>query len=127
MPIKSIDPRITRANIEIQEKDSQTGEQVLKKLDHWQTYEVFAQNKRGEHYSHVGSLHAPNPEIAKEQFGRRNKITGIWITKTSDIFSVTENEEEMFELNSEKVYREAGGYKVMDKINKFKKQNKKGN
>lgn len=129
MPIKSIDPRITRANIEIQNKETSKENKVLEKLDHWQTYEVFAQNKRGEHYSHVGSLHAPNPEmawiLAKEQFGRRNKITGIWITKTSDIFSVTENEEEMFELNSEKIYREAGGYKVMERINKFKKENKK--
>jgi ring-1,2-phenylacetyl-CoA epoxidase subunit PaaB len=124
MPIKSLDPRITRANLET----DKNGVETLDKHEHWQTYEVFTQPKRGDRYIHAGSLHAPNNDmawvLAKEQFGRRNKCTGLWVVKTTDIYTVTEGDDEMFERNQEKIYREAGGYKVMEKINKYKKENK---
>jgi ring-1,2-phenylacetyl-CoA epoxidase subunit PaaB len=125
MPIKSLDPRVTRA--EIPENEELTPE--LSELDHWQTYEVFSQAKKGDRHIHAGSLHAPNPEmayiLAKEQFGRRNKCVSIWVVKTSDVFSLDTDEEELYERNNEKVYREAGGYKVMEKINAYKKANTK--
>ncbi|HEX2788136.1 MAG TPA: 1,2-phenylacetyl-CoA epoxidase subunit PaaB [Ignavibacteria bacterium] len=124
MAIKSLDPRITRANIEAEKNAVNT----LDAHDHWQTYEVFTQEKRGDKYVHVGSLHAPNNDmawvLAKEQFGRRNKCTGLWVVKTTDIFTGIDDEEEMFERNQEKIYREAGGYKVMERINKYKKGQK---
>ncbi|KAA0210377.1 MAG: hypothetical protein OZ913_02390 [Ignavibacteriaceae bacterium] len=123
MKIRSLDPRITRLEIE------KNKEPVidLKPLDHWQTFEVFVQVKKGQHHSHVGSLHAPNPEmayiLAKEQFGRRTKIVSLWVVKTADVFTAP-GDEIMFERNDEKIYREAGGYKVMDRINRFKKSKK---
>lgn len=72
-------------------------------------------------------MHAPNPEmayiLAKEQFGRRTKIVSLWVVKTADVFTAP-GDEIMFERNDEKIYREAGGYKVMDRINRFKKSKK---
>ncbi|CAN5401058.1 hypothetical protein BH10BAC5_BH10BAC5_07570 [soil metagenome] len=125
MPIKSIDPRITRANINLNEKEP---EEVLKPMGHWQTYECFHQGKRGEHHVHVGSLHAPNDEmaviLAKEQFGRRSRCVNIWVVKTSSVFTFDIDDEDIFLNNIEKSYREASGYKVMDKINKYKKEHK---
>ena len=123
MKIRSLDPRVTRLEIE------KNKEPVidLKPLDHWQTFEVFVQVKKGQHHSHVGSLHAPNPEmayiLAKEQFGRRTKIVSLWVVKTADVFTAP-GDEIMFERNDEKIYREAGGYKVMDRTNRFKKSKK---
>lgn len=124
MKIKSLDPRVSR--LEIDKEDSQSIE--LPPLDQWQTFEVFTQVKKGQHHGHVGSLHAPNHEmayiLAKEQYGRRSKIVNLWVVKTADVFTSI-GDEVMFERNDEKIYREAGGYKVMDKINKYKAKNKK--
>lgn len=121
--IKSIDPRITREQLP-QEPDNNP----LREIHHWHTYEVFHQERSGEHHKHVGSLHAPNAEmallLAKEQYARRYKCVNMWVVKTSDIFRTEKQDEDIFETTPEKIYREAGGYKVMDRINKFKEKNK---
>jgi ring-1,2-phenylacetyl-CoA epoxidase subunit PaaB len=118
--IKSLDPRITRAGIE---PDKQI--EPLKELDNWETYEVFHQKKRGDQHMHVGIVHAPNSEMAmlfaKEQFGRRGISVNIWVVKTRDVFVTEYEDQDIFETTPEKIYREAGGYKVMEKINKYKK------
>ena len=70
MIIKSLDPRIDRAALD---DESKVGE--LSGNEHFQTYEVFQQVKRGTHHQHVGNVHAPNAEMAmlfaKEQYCRR--------------------------------------------------------
>lgn len=123
MSLKSLDPRITRE--ELPDKPENT---PLKEIHHWNTFEVFHQSKTGEHHIHVGSLHAPNAEMAlifaKEQFARRYNCVNLWVVKTSDILSTKKEDEEIFETTPEKLYREASGYKVMEKINKFKKDRK---
>lgn len=125
MPIKSLDPRVTRENLP--EKPDNNS---IEDLNHWITYEVFHQSKKGDRHTHVGSLHAPNSEmamiLAKEQFGRRYKCVNLWVVKTSDVFTFGYEDEDVFETNPEKIYREAGGYKVMDRINKFKIEKKEG-
>lgn len=121
MPIKSLDPRVTRENL-----PEQPNADPIKNLSHWQTYEVFHQSKKGDRHIHVGSIHAPNEEmaviLAKEQFARRYKCVSIWVVKTSDVFTTDYDDEDIFESNSGKIYREASGYKVMDRINKFKEE-----
>jgi ring-1,2-phenylacetyl-CoA epoxidase subunit PaaB len=123
MPIKSLDPRVTRANIPEASK-----QEPISDLTHWQTYEVFHQAKTGDRHIHVGSLHAPNPEmafiLAKEQYGRRYKTVSIWVVKTADVFTHDSDDKDIYTTTPEKGYREASGYKVMDKINKFKEEHK---
>ncbi|TNE81210.1 MAG: 1,2-phenylacetyl-CoA epoxidase subunit B [Bacteroidetes bacterium] len=120
MKIKSLDPRITRAGIESEE----SMEIQLQPLDHFETYEVFHQKKRGTHHQHVGTVHAPNPEMAllfgKEQYGRRGACVNIWVTKTADIFASDYDDSDIFDTTPEKLYREAAPYKVMDRINEYK-------
>jgi len=120
--IKSLDPRITRAEIELENPIS-----PLKDLDQWETYEVFHQKKRGDQHMHVGIVHAPNAEMAmlfaKEQYGRRGMSVNIWVVKTKDVLTSEYEDTDMFDV-TEKLYREASGYKVMEKINKYKKENK---
>ena len=121
--IKSLDPRVTREQIEL---DNQIA--PLQELDQWETYEVFHQKKRGDQHMHVGIVHAPNPEMAllfgKEQYGRRGITANIWVVKTANVFASEYEDQDIFGAVPEKQYREAGGYKVMEKINKYKKENK---
>ena len=121
--IKSLDPRITREQIE-----ENNSIEPLTPMDNWETYEVFHQKKRGDQHMHVGIVHAPNPEMAllfgKEQYGRRNITANIWVVKTANVFACEYDDADMFETTPEKQYREAGGYKVMEKINKYKKAQK---
>jgi ring-1,2-phenylacetyl-CoA epoxidase subunit PaaB len=121
--IKSLDPRVTREQIA-----DDNAIAPLAEMDQWETYEVFHQKKRGDQHMHVGIVHAPNADMAmlfgKEQYGRRGVSANIWVVKTIHVMASEYEDQDMFETIPEKVYREAGGYKVMDKINKYKKKAK---
>ena len=99
----------------------------LPAMDNWETWEVFHQKKRGDHHIHVGIVHAPNTDMAlvmaKETFGRRGITANLWVVKTANVHPTSYDDTDMFTTTPEKIYREAGGYKVMDKINKYKKEN----
>jgi ring-1,2-phenylacetyl-CoA epoxidase subunit PaaB len=86
----------------------------------WEVYEVFHQKARGEHHVHVGSVHAPDPEmalvLAKEQYARRMACVNLWVVKASDIQSSDYADQDMFAHAIDKSYREAYGYKVVKKI-----------
>jgi ring-1,2-phenylacetyl-CoA epoxidase subunit PaaB len=120
--IKSLDPRIAREQLS---EDNTIA--PLTPMDNWETYEVFHQKKRGDQHLHVGIVHAPNAEMAmlfaKDQFGRRGITANIWVVQTSHVMASEYEDQDIFETTPEKQYREAGGYKVMDKINKYKKEN----
>jgi ring-1,2-phenylacetyl-CoA epoxidase subunit PaaB len=123
MKIESLDPRITRAALD---ENSQDGE--LQALDHFQTYEVFEQKKRGTHHMHVGSVHAPNSELAmmfaKEQYTRRGNCVNLWVVKTSEIFVTQYEDADIFENTPSKLHRDPNSYKVMDRIKAFKERQK---
>ena len=122
MIIKSLDPRIDRAALD---DESKVGE--LLGNEHFQTYEVFQQVKRGTHHQHVGSVHAPNAEMAmlfaKEQYCRRGAAVNLWVVKTADVFVTEYQDADIFETTEDKLYRDPNSYKVMDRINAFKARN----
>lgn len=119
MSNQSLDPRVNRLDLEGNEGTQQEHES-------WQTYEVFHQAKRGKQHVHVGSLHAPDKDLAmvfaKEQYGRRNKCVNLWVVKTADIFALNIEDEDMFATTPEKQHREAIIYKVRDRIQAFKEK-----
>ena len=121
MIVKSLDPRVSRAQID----DTKAMDEV-QPLDQWQTYEVFHQKKRGTHHSHVGSVHAPNPEMAilfaKEQYARRGVCVNLWVVKTADIFATDYEDEDIFATTPDKKHRDPESYKVMDRIKAFKER-----
>jgi len=123
MKIESLDPRISRAGI-----DENTQEGELKLMDHFQTYEVFEQKKRGTHHVHVGSVHAPNSELAmmfaKEQYTRRGQCVNLWVVKTSEIFVTEYEDADIFENTATKLHRDPNSYKVMDRIKAYKERQK---
>lgn len=123
--IQSLDPRISRALI-----PENSDIEPLTDNELFETYEVLHQAKTGGRHTHVGSVHAPNAEMAylfaKEQFGRRMATTSIWVVKTTDIFTIAPDgeESELFENapSAEKDYRNANAWKVRDKIDRYKKE-----
>lgn len=120
--IQSLDPRITRSHLSENPEPSPLTENEL-----FETYEVFHQAKTGARHIHVGSVHAPNEEMAylfaKEQFGRRMTTTSLWVVRTTNIFTVDEDAELYSTADTpEKEYRNASIWKVRDKIDRFKKE-----
>ncbi len=120
---QSLDPRVNRLQL------NASGEPVVvQDGENWNVFEVFHQEKRGAHHKHVGCVHAPNPQLAlvfaKEQFARRKKCVNLWVVRSADILAFSAEDEDMFANNLEKTYRDASGFKVMEKINRFKKSGK---
>lgn len=113
---KSLDPRVRRLDL-YKDKDG-GGEQQ------WPTYEVFHQAKKGKQVVHCGIVHAPSPELAlvfaKEQYGRRQTTTDLWVVKTTDVFTLGHELEDIFDTTPEKTFRDPGAYKVRDRIEKYK-------
>ena len=86
----------------------------------WMTWEVFHQTKRGAAHIHVGSVHAPDADMAilmaKEQFARRQACVNLWVVPTQAIHATAYEDDDMFEHGTDKSYREAFGYRVRDRI-----------
>lgn len=122
MPIISLDPRVTRLEI----PEETPGIEPIQPHEYFETYEVFHQAKSGDRHVHVGSVHAPSAELAfvfaKEQYGRRSKSYTLWVVRSSDIMTMHAEDSDMFATTPEKMYREAGGYRVRNKINDYKKE-----
>lgn len=116
---RSADPRMNRIGLPMGSQEQHQEDA----LGQWQTYEVFQQRNRGEQHIHVGSLHAPNPEmalvLAKEQFGRREKCANLWVVRTLDVFATSYEDADMFQHAFDKNYRESDGYRVKDTIEQF--------
>lgn len=77
---------------------------------------------------HVGSVHAPNSELAmmfaKEQYTRRGNCVNLWVVKTSEICVTQYEDADMFENTPSKSHRDPNSYKVMDRIKAFKERQK---
>ncbi|MBW8686144.1 1,2-phenylacetyl-CoA epoxidase subunit B [Chitinophaga rhizophila] len=120
---ESLDPRVNRLRL-----NNSDGSFSVEEGENWNVFEVFHQEKRGAHHEHVGCVHAPDANLAlifaKEQFGRRKKCVNLWVVRSADILAFDLEDEDMFANNPDKTYRDASGFKVMDKINKFKAQSK---
>ncbi len=65
---------------------------------------------------HVGSIHAPDPEVAlilaKEQYARRQACVNLWVVPVDAITASNYDDADMFERATDKSYRESWGYKT---------------
>jgi ring-1,2-phenylacetyl-CoA epoxidase subunit PaaB len=59
--------------------------------NNWSLFEVFVRSKQGLSHRHVGSLRAPDDEIALQNacdvYTRRNEGISIWVVKSELITS----------------------------------------
>jgi len=120
--LRSLDPRVERLGIP-QEQPAFEG---VPEGSHLQTFEEFHQAKSGARHIHVGSIHAPNAELAmvfaKEQYARRSECVNLWVVKSSEIITFSPDDADLFATTPEKTYRDASGYKVMQKILAWKQR-----
>lgn len=86
----------------------------------WETYEVFHQSRRGKPHEHVGSVHAPDPQmalqLARDQFARRLECVSLWVVRSKDITLTDYQDPLFFSQLFDKSYRDPKGFDAPAKI-----------
>ncbi len=87
----------------------------------WPLFEVFIRGQHGQAHRHVGSLHAPDAEMAiknaRDVYTRRNEGVSIWVAKAADIVaSAPGDKEALFEPSNAKIYRHPTFYDIPDDV-----------
>ena len=78
-------------------------------------YEVFRQERKGQAFAHAGSVAAPNQEFAelyaREQYGRRQESTALWLVPRD---AIDELDDFVDELG--RTYHRVDGYSLKAKL-----------
>lgn len=87
----------------------------------WPLWEVFIRSKQGLNHKHVGSLRAPDEQLAIENardvYTRRSEGISIWVVESANIFaSDPQDADSLYEPANSKVYRHPTFYDVPDGI-----------
>ena len=83
----------------------------------WPLWEVFIRSRRGLSHHHVGSLHAPDAEMAlrnaRDVFTRRMEGASLWVVPSAAITaSSPEERDPFFAPAADKAYRHPTFYDV---------------
>lgn len=89
--------------------------------DLWPLWEVFVRANRGLSHVHVGSLHAPDAQMAlrnaRDLYTRRHEGTSIWVVPAEALTtSDPERKGEFFESPTGKNYRHATYYTASEGV-----------
>lgn len=72
-------------------------------------YEVFAQLRRDQPFTHLGSVRAATDELAllaaKEAYVRRETPVGLWVVDRQHVVSSDPRDRDLFQLAGSKAYR----------------------
>lgn len=87
----------------------------------WPLWEVFVRAKRGLSHQHVGSLHAPDAEMAlhnaRDLYTRRAEGVSIWVVPTAQITASSPDEKDaFFDPAADKAYRHPTFYRVPEGV-----------
>ncbi len=87
----------------------------------WPLWEIFIRGQHGLAHRHVGSLHAPDAEMAmknaRDVYTRRNEGLSIWIVPSRDITASSPTAKgPYFEPANSKVYRHPTFFKIPDDV-----------
>jgi len=87
----------------------------------WPRWEVFVRGKRGLSHVHVGSLHAPDAELAlrnaRDVYTRRQEGVSIWVVKADDVTASSPSEKDsFFDPAGDKIYRHPTFYDVPEDV-----------
>ena len=93
----------------------------MEKDTQWPLWEIFIQANPGIPHKHVGSLHAPDAEMAvqnaRDVYTRRKEGISIWVVEAKNIkASSPEDMGSFFEPANDKVYRHPTFYKVPEGV-----------
>ncbi len=98
-----------------------SGEKGKASGSEWPLWEVFIRSKQGLDHKHVGSLHAPDAQMAIENardvYTRRQEGVSIWVVESKHIHASNPDEAESFyEPANDKVYRHPTFYDLPDEV-----------
>ena len=87
----------------------------------WPLYEVFVRARRGLSHVHVGSLHAPDAEMAlrnaRDIYTRRQEGVSLWVIESALITASSPDEKDpFFEPSGDKVYRHPTFYEIPEDV-----------
>ena len=87
----------------------------------WPLWEVFIRSQHGLSHRNVGSLDAPDSEMAimnaRDVYTRRNEGVSIWIVRASDIAASSPSEKgPLFDPANSKVYRHPTFYDIPEEL-----------
>ena len=87
----------------------------------WPLWEVFVRGKRGLNHVHVGSLHAPDAQMAvrnaRDLYTRRNEGVSIWVVPSEAITASSPDEKDpFFAPAGDKVYRHPTFYAISEDV-----------
>ena len=87
----------------------------------WPLWEVFVRSKGGLNHRHVGSVHAPDAELAlrhaRDTYTRRQEGVSLWVVPSASIVaSDPADSGPMFEPAADKVYRHPTFYDIPDVV-----------
>jgi phenylacetate-CoA oxygenase PaaH subunit len=78
-------------------------------------FEVFRQERRGQPFTHAGSLSAPDETFAeawaREQYGRRQESDALWVVPRTAINEVHDFPDEL-----DRTYHRVDGYSLKAKL-----------
>ena len=87
----------------------------------WPLWEVFIRSKHGLAHKHVGSLHAPDAQMAlanaRDVYTRRNEGLSIWVMRSAEITaSRPEDKHVLFDPAADKVYRHPTFFPIPEEV-----------
>ena len=87
----------------------------------WPLWEVFVRPRRGLSHGHVGSLHAPDAQMAvrnaRDVYTRRGEGISIWVVPSAAITASSPDEKDsFFDPAADKVYRHPTFYELPDEV-----------
>jgi ring-1,2-phenylacetyl-CoA epoxidase subunit PaaB len=87
----------------------------------WPLWEVFVRPRRGLSHGHVGSLHAPDADMAvrnaRDLYTRRGEGVSIWVVPSAQITASSPDEKDaFFDPAADKVYRHPTFYEIPDEV-----------
>jgi len=87
----------------------------------WPLWAVFVRGKRGLSHVHVGSLHAPDAEMAlrngRDVYTRRQEGVSLWVVRSMDITASSPDERDsFFDPAADKIYRHPTFYDIPEDV-----------
>jgi len=87
----------------------------------WPLWEIFIRGQHGMSHRHVGSLHAPDADMAiknaRDVYTRRNEGVSIWAVEARHIVASAPGEKgPLYEPSQSKVYRHPTFYDIPEDV-----------
>jgi ring-1,2-phenylacetyl-CoA epoxidase subunit PaaB len=100
---------------------TEASEHLETRRTEWPLWEVFIRGQHGLSHRHVGSLHAPDAEMAiknaRDVYTRRNEGVSIWVVEAMHIAASSPEEKgSLYEPSNDKVYRHPTFFDIPDEV-----------